>query len=114
MARPLVGAIVAAGSIALTTLLLYPLKEIAPVGWRSVSSTSSPSCSSPRFWGVHAGTGSPPFVSAAAFNFFHIPPTGRFTIADEENWVALTVFFIAAIFVAEKLGRARTAAGGGS
>ncbi len=29
------------------------------------------------------------FASAAAFNFFHIPPTGEFTIADAENWVAL-------------------------
>ena len=28
-------------------------------------------------------------LSAAAFNFFHLPPTGRFTIADSRNWVAL-------------------------
>ena len=28
----------------------------------------------------------------SAFNFFHIPPTGRFTIADPENWVALAVY----------------------
>ena len=33
-------------------------------------------------------------VSAAAFNFFHIPPTGRFTIAEGENWVALAVFLV--------------------
>jgi two-component system, OmpR family, sensor histidine kinase KdpD len=31
-------------------------------------------------------------VSAAAFNFFHLPPTGRFTIADNRNWVALLTF----------------------
>ena len=35
-------------------------------------------------------------LSALAFNFFHIPPTGRFTIAEGENWVALAVFFVAA------------------
>ena len=35
-------------------------------------------------------------ASALAFNFFHIPPTGRFTIASGENWVALAVFFLAA------------------
>ena len=37
------------------------------------------------------------FLSAAAFNFFHIPPTGEFTISDGENWVALGVFFVAAV-----------------
>ena len=36
-------------------------------------------------------------ASALAFNFFHIPPTGRFTIATGENWVALAVFFLAAV-----------------
>ena len=33
-------------------------------------------------------------LSAAAFNFFHIPPVGRFTIADARNWVALAAFFV--------------------
>ncbi len=36
-------------------------------------------------------------LSAAAFNFFHIPPGGRFTISDGRNWVALGVFFVAAV-----------------
>ena len=36
-------------------------------------------------------------ASALAFNYFHIPPTGRFTIADSENWVALVVFLIVAV-----------------
>ena len=36
-------------------------------------------------------------AAALAFNFFHIPPTGRFTIADAENWVALVVFLVAAV-----------------
>ena len=36
-------------------------------------------------------------LSAAAFNFFHIPPLHRFTIADEENWVALGAFVFAAV-----------------
>ena len=36
-------------------------------------------------------------ASAAAFNFFHIPPVHRFAIADEQNWVALAAFAIAAI-----------------
>ena len=36
-------------------------------------------------------------LSAAAFNFFHLPPVGRFTIADSRNWVALAAFFVAAV-----------------
>jgi two-component system, OmpR family, sensor histidine kinase KdpD len=36
-------------------------------------------------------------LSGAAFNFFHLPPTGRFTIADDGNWVALVAFTIVAI-----------------
>ena len=35
-------------------------------------------------------------ASAAAFNFFHIPPVGRFTIADSRNWVALAAFTLVA------------------
>ena len=36
-------------------------------------------------------------ASAAAFNWFHIPPTGKFTIADEQNWVALGAFLVVAV-----------------
>ena len=31
-----------------------------------------------------------------AFNFFHLPPVGQFTIRDSENWVALITFVVAA------------------
>ncbi|HTW11451.1 MAG TPA: ATP-binding protein, partial [Solirubrobacteraceae bacterium] len=50
-------------------------------------------------------------LSAAAFNFFHIPPVGRFTIADSRNWVALAAFTTVAIVssaIAE-VARARSA-----
>jgi two-component system sensor histidine kinase KdpD len=36
-------------------------------------------------------------LSAAAFNFFHLPPTGGFTIVDGRNWVALAAFTIVAL-----------------
>ncbi len=39
-------------------------------------------------WGLWLGLATG-LASAAAFNFFHIPPTGEFTIADGENWIAL-------------------------
>ena len=31
--------------------------------------------------------------AALSFNFFFLPPTGTFTIADTQNWVALLAFF---------------------
>jgi two-component system sensor histidine kinase KdpD len=46
-------------------------------------------------WGAWLGMATA-LASALAFNYFHIPPTGRFSIAASENWVALVVFFIAA------------------
>ena len=36
-------------------------------------------------------------LSAAAFNFFHLPPGGRFTLADDRDWVALLAFVVVAV-----------------
>jgi two-component system sensor histidine kinase KdpD len=99
------GILVAALAVAAATLLIYPLKETAPanalgvvylVGVLLVAS----------LWGLRLGalTG---LASALAFNFFHIPPTGRLHVAEPENWVALAVFFVAAIVASELAQRAR-------
>lgn len=37
------------------------------------------------------------FASVLAFNFFFLPPVGTFTIADPQNWIALTAFLATAI-----------------
>ena len=108
MARPLVGAIVAAGSIALTTLLLYPLREIAPAVSLGVVYLLAVLLVS-TLYGLELGLATG-FAAAAAFNFFHIPPTGQFTIADAENWVALVVFLVAAAVVSTLSGQARARA----
>lgn len=41
------------------------------------------------------------------FNFFFLPPFHTFTIADSQNWVALTAFFITAVAVGQLSARAR-------
>ena len=104
---PVIGVAVAVMSVAVITVVNYGLREIAPavsvgvVYLLAVLLVSS-------YWGLWLGlfTG---LLSAAAFNFFHIPPTGRFTIADAENWVALAVFFVAAAVTSTfaELARAR-------
>jgi two-component system sensor histidine kinase KdpD len=49
-------------------------------------------------------------AGALAFNYFHIPPTGRFTIADAENWVALSVLLVAAVIASSVAEAARVRA----
>jgi two-component system sensor histidine kinase KdpD len=89
------GVLVAAGSLALTTLLLYPLKQIAaPVSLGVLYLLAVLLVST--IWGLRLGLATS-VAAALAFNFFHIPPTGRFTIAEAENWVALLVFLVAAV-----------------
>jgi two-component system sensor histidine kinase KdpD len=90
-----VGVLVAAGSVAATTALLFPLSEIAPAVSLGVVYLLAVLLVS-TLWGLWLGLATS-LAAALAFNFFHIEPTGRFTIADAENWVALVVFLVAAI-----------------
>jgi two-component system sensor histidine kinase KdpD len=92
---PLIAGIVAAAlGVALTTLLVYALDDVAPVVSLGVVYLLVVLVVA-AVWGAWLALGTA-VASALAFNFFHIPPTGRFTIATGENWVALIVFFLAA------------------
>jgi|HubBroStandDraft_6_1064221.scaffolds.fasta_scaffold44934_2 two-component system sensor histidine kinase KdpD len=46
-------------------------------------------------------------LATLAFNFYFLPPIGTLTIADPQNWVALTAFLITAIVASELAERAR-------
>jgi two-component system sensor histidine kinase KdpD len=96
-------------SVAAVTALIYPLKAEAPAVSTGVLYLLAVLGVS-IFWGLRLGLVTS-LLSAAAFNFFHIPPTGRFTIADEENWIALVTFLIAAAMASSlaELARARAA-----
>jgi two-component system sensor histidine kinase KdpD len=94
MRNPRLGVIVAAGSVALTTALLYPLEQVAPAVSLGVLYLL-PVLLVSTLWGLWLGLATS-VVAALAFNFFHIPPTGRFSIAEAENWVALAVLVVAA------------------
>jgi two-component system sensor histidine kinase KdpD len=89
------GLAVAVASVAVITGLIFGLRELVPVLSTGVVYMLAVLLVSSRF-GLWLGllTG---LMSAAAFNWFHIPPTGRFTIARGENWVALAVFVVAAV-----------------
>jgi two-component system sensor histidine kinase KdpD len=92
-----VGLAVAVGAVAVITGVNYGLRELVPVVSTGVVYLLAVLLVSTG-WGLWLGLLTA-VLSAAAFNFFHIPPTARFTIADGENWVALAVFLVAAAVV---------------
>jgi two-component system, OmpR family, sensor histidine kinase KdpD len=102
------GVVVAALAVTATTLLLYPLEDIAPAVSLGVVYLLAVLVLSAT-WGLWLGLLTA-VASAAAFNYFHIPPVGRFTIRDPQNWVALAVFVIAAVLAASIAQLARTRA----
>ena len=95
----------AALAVAAVTGLIYALREVMPVEASGVLYLL-PVLLASSFGGLALGVATS-IVSAAAFNFFHIPPTGEFTIADEENWVALIVFLVVAGVTSTLAGAAR-------
>jgi two-component system, OmpR family, sensor histidine kinase KdpD len=105
----LAGVITAVALIAACTGILYPLKQVTSVSSLGVVYLFGVVVVS-AFWGVWLGVATS-LLSAAAFNFFHIPPVGRFTIADSRNWVALAAFFVAALATSwvSELARQRAA-----
>ena len=91
--------------VAAVTLLIYPLREAMPVAAAGVLYLL-PVLLASTYWGLAVGVVTA-LAGATAFNFFHIPPTGRFTIADEQNWVALAVFLVVAVVTSTLADAAR-------
>jgi two-component system sensor histidine kinase KdpD len=89
------GTLACVGSVALATALVYPLKRVSPVDALGVLYVLAVAVVS-TYWGLTFGVATS-LLSAAAFNFFHLPPGGHFTLADERDWVALLVFVLVAV-----------------
>ncbi|MGZ4179053.1 MAG: sensor histidine kinase [Solirubrobacteraceae bacterium] len=102
------GVAVAIASVALATLAVYFLRRIAPVVSLSVVYLPAVLLVA-TYWGMALGLLTS-LLSAASFNFFHIPPTGEFTIVDGRNWVALAAFTIVALFASALAELARSRA----
>ena len=90
----LLGLGVATLGVTLITLLIYPLKGPAPVLSLGVMYLLVVLVVS-TYWGLWLGLLTS-VASAAVFNWFHIPPTGEFTVAKGGDWIALGVFLAAA------------------
>jgi two-component system sensor histidine kinase KdpD len=89
------GAAAAIVGVAIATLVIFPMKRAAPAVSLSVVYLPVVLLIA-TYWGVALGLLTS-LLSAAAFNFFHLPPTGQFDIVDSRNWVALAAFTIVAL-----------------
>src|SRR5262245_27947773 len=103
------GLLAAVVVVALATALVYPLADVAPVVSLGVVYLPGVLAVS-TLWGWRLGLATT-VLSVLAFNFFHIPPTGRLEIAADRDGVALVVFAIVAVAASAlaELARARAA-----
>ena len=102
------GLLATLGAVVAGTLIVYPLKSVAPVVSLGVVYLPAILLIS-IFWGLRLGLLAS-IASAVAFNYFQLPPLHRLTIADEENWIALIAFVIVAAISSTVAGLARAQA----
>src|SRR6478609_2652639 len=102
-----VGLLVSASAVAASTAVIYPLREITRAVSNGVVYMLAVLLVS-TYWGLGFGLLTA-IASSLAFNFFHIPPTGRLTISNPQNFVALGIFLAAAAIASSvaNLARAR-------
>jgi signal transduction histidine kinase len=93
-----VGVAVAATSVAVCTLVITPLTQLAPVDALGPVYLVAVVVVAAN-WGARLGAATA-IACAAAFDWFHIPPDGSLAIHGTRNWVALGVFLVAAISIA--------------
>jgi K+-sensing histidine kinase KdpD len=103
------GVLAALAAVAAGALIVYPLKSLAPAVSLGIVFIPGVLLIS-TVWGWRLGLLTA-LLSAVAFNWFHIPPVGRFEIADDRDLVALAVFAIVAVASSTlaELARARAA-----
>ena len=102
------GLLAAAGAVLVTTAVIFPLRSVTPVLSTGVVYLLAVLLVS-TYWGLALGLLTA-LASAVAFNFFHIHPTGLFTVADPQNWVALAVFLSTAVIASRVADVARSRA----
>src|SRR6476659_1867090 len=105
---PLAGARVSLAVVAVSTLVLYPLRQVADaesLGVVYLLGVLAVSIYCGLLPGLLTALG-----SVLAFNLFHIPPTGRLEVAKSEDWVALGVFLIAALLASSIAEQSRARA----
>ena len=103
-----IGLVVATAAVAITTLAIFPLKEVAPAVSVGVVYLL-PVLTVSIFWNIWIGLYTA-VLSGISFNLFHIEPTGVLSINSAENIVALAIFLVAAVITSTlaEISRAQT------
>ncbi|HEU4737693.1 MAG TPA: ATP-binding protein [Solirubrobacterales bacterium] len=103
------GWVAAVGVVAGATVVVYPLKSVAPAVSLGVVYIPGVLLVS-TWWGWRLGLVAA-VGSALAFNWFHLPPVGEFGIGADRDAVALVVFVIVALACGSlaEMARARAA-----
>jgi two-component system sensor histidine kinase KdpD len=104
--RALLGFVVAIGAVATATILIYPLKSLAPTVSLGVVYLPAVLLIS-AYWGLALGFFTS-LLSAATFNYFHLPPIGDLTLSDSRDWVALAAFVTVSAVVSAMADLARS------
>jgi K+-sensing histidine kinase KdpD len=89
------GLLTAVVVVGVATAIIYPLKSLTPTISLGVVFIPAVLLVSVG-WGLWQGLFTA-LLSAIAFNWFHLPPVGRLTIADDRDVVALLVFVAVAV-----------------
>ena len=105
---PVLAVVLVLVTVAAATGVVYPLKQAAPVVSLGVVYLLGVLLVS-TYVGLLAGLLTA-LLSATAFNFFHLPPLHRFTLANSQNWVALAAFIIVATIASRVADVARSRA----
>jgi two-component system sensor histidine kinase KdpD len=102
---PLWGLVVGAAAVAAVTAVIEVVDEWVPVLSLGVLYVFAV-LPIATFWGLPVAI-VVAVASMLAFNWFHLPPTYTFSLADRTNWLALAVYLATAVVVSELAGRAR-------
>src|SRR5205085_1731347 len=93
------------GAVAVVTGAVFALRPVAPVLSLGVLYLFAV-LPVAAVWGLRWAT-AVSVVSMLAFNWFFLPPTHTFALRDSENWVALAVYLVTAVFVSVLATRSR-------
>ncbi|MDQ6806611.1 MAG: DUF4118 domain-containing protein [Actinomycetota bacterium] len=104
--RPAIGVLVAFGSVAAATILVYPLESVAPPVSLGVVYLPAVLLIS-AYWGLALGFFTS-LLSAATFSYFHLPPVGQLSVSDTRDYVALAAFLTVAVVVSTMADLARS------
>lgn len=89
------GVLATVAAVAVATAAIYPLSHLAPVVSLGVVYLPAVLLVA-TYWGLGLGVLTA-LLSALAFNFFHLPPTGELGLARSGDWAALSAFVIVAL-----------------